>query len=77
MFAEVAITRVIENDISDHYPTFIKLKFVITRKEALRPWVRKISPQHIDSFVEDLDSELTAINPIDFSDLLTCMVKNH
>ena len=75
MSGEVAITGVIECDISDHYSTFIKLNFAVKRKQALRLWVRKISSQHIDSFVGDLDSEVAAVNPLDFSDLLTCLTK--
>jgi len=56
MLSDVVTVAVIENSISDHLP--IILKFKSSRKEQTTPLSRKITPQKVEHFVADLDSEL-------------------
>jgi len=58
MLSDVVTAAVIENDIFDHLPIIVKFKFKSNRKEQTRPLIQKISPQKVEHFVVDLDSEL-------------------
>ena len=75
MFNEIFTTTVIECDISDHYPIFVGLNLPLKRKNTRRPLIRKILPEKIENFLNELDSTLKKNVPTNISDLTTCMTK--
>ena len=75
MFNEIFTTAVIECDISDHYPIFVGLNLPLKRKNTRRPLIRKILPEKIENFLNELDSTLKKNVPTNISDLTTCMTK--
>ena len=58
MLNKIISAGVIKFDISDHYPTIIKLKSKTQRKDIARPMVRKILTNVIENFLEELDKNL-------------------
>ena len=66
-------TAVIEIDITDHFPTVLNLNLSIKRKEKVKPWVRKIKPEKIEHFVDELETELRKFSPLGLSELIKCM----
>ena len=58
MFNEIFTTAVIECDISDHYPIFVGLNLPLKRKNTRRPLIRKILPEKIENFLNELESTL-------------------
>ena len=66
-------TAVIENDITDHFPTVFNLNLSIKRKEKVKLWVRKLKLEKIENFINELETELRKFFPLGFSELIKSM----
>ena len=73
LIEKVVSTAVIEIDITDDFPTVLNLNLNIKRKQNVRPWVRKIKPEKIENFVDELETELRKFSPFGLSELIYCM----
>ena len=70
LIEKVVSTAVSEIDITDHFPTVLNLNLSIKRKEKVRPWVRKIKPEKIENFVDELETELRKFSPLGSLELI-------
>ena len=48
------------------------LSSLLKEKKKLDPWVRKIKPEKIENFVDELETELRKFSPLGFSELIKC-----
>ena len=69
----VVTTAVIIESLSDHFPILIQLQHKINEKDESRHLVRLIKPHLIESFVEELNSNLTSLHSPDMAEIINCL----
>ena len=69
----VVTTAVITESLSGHFPILIQLQHKINKKDENRPLMRLIKPHLIESFVEELNSNLTSLYSLDMAELINCL----